>query len=58
MPTEKQIFEAINNCIWRKDVGGIYICTGDCCPCEKHIADGMCDTLIRLFMKTQESEEK
>lgn len=51
MLTDEMINEAIKNCFWRKDVGGVWICTGDIVPCLKHIDEGKCDTLIRLFAK-------
>ena len=64
--TDKDIQEAIDNCIWRRDVSGIWICAGDVVPCEKHIHDGRCHTLIELFAKegdtkndsTEDSENK
>lgn len=49
MLTDKDIHDAIENCEWRKDVGGTWICRGDIVPCLKHIDDGRCDMLIRLF---------
>ena len=49
MITQEQINKAIQNCIWRQEVGEVYICRGDVCPCEKHIAEGRCITLIELF---------
>ena len=51
MLTDEMINEAVKNCFWRKDVGGVWICTGDIVPCLKHIDEGKCDTLIRLFAK-------
>ena len=51
MITDKDIREAVETCIWRKDCCGVYVCAGDIVPCEKHIDDGRCDTLIKLFAK-------
>lgn len=47
--TDKDIQEAIKNCFWREVINGVYVCTGDIVPCEKHIYDGKCSTLIELF---------
>lgn len=55
MLTDKDIHDAIENCQWRKDLGGTWICSGDIVPCLKHIDDGGCDTLKRLF--AQEGEK-
>lgn len=49
--TDKDIYEAIDNCIWRRDIGGVWVCGGDIVPCEKHIYDGKCPTLIELYAK-------
>lgn len=49
MITEEQINEAIENCIWRKKMYDVYICTGDIVPCAKHISDGLCHTLKELL---------
>lgn len=51
MLTDKDIQDAIENCEWRKDVSGVWVCAGDIVPCLKHIDDGKCDTLMRLFAK-------
>ena len=56
--TDKDIQEAIENCFWRKDIGGgIYVCKGDLVPCEKHIYDGKCDTLINLFRQKGDNHD-
>ena len=47
--TDKDIQEAIENCFWRTDIGGVYVCSGDVVPCNKHIYDGKCPTLIELY---------
>ena len=49
----KQATKAIKHCHWRKDLGGVPICSGECLPCESAIERGKCDTLIKLFRKTQ-----
>lgn len=54
--TDKDIQEAIDKCFWRKDVGGVYVCSGDVVPCEKHIYDGKCPTLIELYAKEGDTE--
>lgn len=46
---DEQINEAIENGVWKIDVGGVYICTVDECPRQKHINGGLCDTLKELF---------
>ena len=51
MLTDKDIHDAIENCRWRKEFDGTWICGGDIVPCLKHIDDGLCDTLKRLFAK-------
>ena len=57
MLTDKDIQSAIENCKWRKDLHGTWICAGDIVPCLKHIDDGRCDTLIRLFAKEGAKDE-
>ena len=58
MLTDKDIHDAIENCQWRKEFDGTWICSGDLVPCLKHIDDGLCDTLKRLFAKeTAERKE-
>ena len=53
---DKDIQEAIDKCFWRKDVGGVWLCSGDVVPCEKHIYDGKCPTLIELYEKERGTE--
>lgn len=57
MLTDEDIKTAVENCHWRRDVCGIWVCGGDIVPCLKHIDDGRCDTLKRLFEKEGESDE-
>ena len=57
MITDKDVQEAIETCLWRKDIGGVWICSGDLVPCKKHIYDGKCPTLIEFFSK-EKGEEK
>lgn len=56
--TDKDIQEAIENCFWRKNIGGVYVCSGDIVPCEKHIYDGKCPTLIELYAKERGTENE
>lgn len=56
--TDKDIQEAIDNCFWRKDVCGAYVCSGDLVPCGKHIYDGKCPTLIELYAKEATNYDK
>lgn len=51
MLTDKDIQDAIEKCEWRRNFGGIWVCVGDIVPCIKHINDGRCDTLMKLFTK-------
>ena len=51
MLTDKDIQDAIEKCKWRRNFGDIWICDGDLVPCIKHINDGRCDTLMKLFAK-------
>lgn len=55
--TDKDIQEAIENCFWRVKVAGIYVCRGDIVPCEKHIDDGKCETLIKLFTQQGDNHD-
>lgn len=57
MLTDKDIQEAVENCEWRKDIHGTWVCGGNIVPCLKHIDDGRCDTLIKLFAKERASDE-
>lgn len=54
--SDEDIQNAIENCGWRMNMGGTWICKGDIVPCLKHIDDGRCDTLRKLFAKEQEHE--
>lgn len=47
--TEEQIDNAINNCIWRQEVGDNYICRGNVTTCSHAIDKGKCDALKKLF---------
>lgn len=47
--TQKQIDDAIKNCYWRKEIGGVDVCAGDVIPCRRCIELGKCDTLKQLF---------
>lgn len=54
MMTEKEINDAINNCVWRNDsIPDVPICSGEVLPCSKTIDNGKCPILISLF-KEQE----
>ena len=46
MLTDKDMQDAIENCTWRIDFDGTWICGGDIVPCLKHIDDDRCDTLV------------
>lgn len=50
---EKQLQDAIKNCKWRHDFGGVSICTGDCAPCNHIIESGKCDTLRTLVYESR-----
>ena len=54
--TEKQLQDAIKNCKWRNDFGGIAICTGDCAPCDLIVESGKCDTLITLVHESRKED--
>lgn len=41
----------IEKCKWRKDLAGIYVCIGECLPCDKTIEIGRCDVLLEYFRK-------
>ena len=47
--TKEAINEAIDNCEWRMDVCGAFVCTENCGVCRVEIEQGRCDTLKRLF---------
>ena len=50
----KQATKAIKHCYWRKDLGGIPICSGMCLPCERAIENVKCEILIKLFKEQRE----
>ena len=52
--TEKDINHAIRTCHWRKDVGGVAICSGNCNICEIEIERGRCETLKEIFKQIKE----
>lgn len=54
----KQATEAIKSCHWRKDLGGVPVCFGECLPCERAIERGTCDTLNKLFRENQKEGTK
>ena len=56
MLTDKDIQDAIEKCKWRRNFGDIWICGGDLVPCIKHINDGRCDTLMKLFAKERRQQ--
>ena len=41
--------QAIKMCKWRKDIGGVSVCTGELAPCGAVIDKGECDTLKKFF---------
>lgn len=49
----KQATKAIKHCHWRKDLGGVSICSGMCLPCERAIDSGKCEVLFKLFKGNQ-----
>ena len=51
--TDADIKQAIKNCRWRTNIGGIDVCKGICNVCIKTIEDGKCDTLQKLFRKEE-----
>ena len=57
--TQEQIDDAIKNCIWRQEVGDIYICRGNVTTCSHAINKGKCDALKKLFRgEVKEKEDK
>lgn len=54
----KQVVKAIKRCHWRKDFGGVPICSGMCSPCERAIDSGKCEVLFKLFKENQKEENK
>lgn len=55
--TQKDIDRAIKECYWRKDVGGVNVCSGMLAPCSRIIENGQCDTLINLYKGREDGEE-
>ena len=49
----KQVVKAIKHCHWRKDFGGVPICSGMCLPCERAIDRGQSEVLIKLLKGNQ-----
>lgn len=47
--TQEMIDKTIEDCPWRRNVAGVYVCTGDILPCAKCIDIGKCDELRKLF---------
>ena len=54
----KQIVKAIKHCHWRKDLGGVSICSFACLPCERTIDNGKCEVLIKMFKGNQKEEQE
>lgn len=54
----KQATKAIKHCHWRKDFGGVSICSGMCLPCERAIENGKCEILFKLFKENQKEGNK
>ena len=58
MLNDETIHNAIETCEWRMAVGGTWICKGDVVPCLKHIDDGRCDTLTKLFAEGRKQDNE
>ena len=41
----------IEECKWRKDMYGVYICSGEAAPCNRVIEKGLCDVLRNYFRR-------
>ena len=54
----KQATKAIEHCRWRKDFGGVSICSGMCLPCERVIENGKREILFKLFKENQKEGNK
>lgn len=54
--TQEAIDRAIKECYWRKDIGGVSVCSGMLAPCSRIIENGQCDTLISLYRGREDSE--
>lgn len=56
-PTQEEMKNAIENCVWRFDVGGgDYVCKGALLPCMAVLKKGECVTLIELAKKKRGNE--
>ena len=55
---EEKAKEAIQDCYWRKNIHGVFVCEADLCPCIKVIEDGKCSTLLELFKNEQDNKPK
>lgn len=53
---QEDIDKAIKECYWRKDIGGVNVCSGMLAPCSRTIENGQCDTLINLY-RSREGDE-
>lgn len=53
---QEDIDKAIKECYWRKDIGGVSVCSGMLAPCSRTIEKGQCDTLISLYRSREDSE--
>lgn len=53
---QEEMKNAIENCVWRVDVGGAYVCKGALKPCMVALNNGECDTLIELAKKKRGEE--
>ena len=53
---QEDIDNAIKECYWRKDVGGVSVCGGMLTPCVRIIESGKCDTLIDFFSRKDGEE--
>ena len=55
---QEDIDTAIKECFWRKDVGGVSICSGMLAPCSRVIEKCQCDTLINLYREREDGEHE
>ena len=53
---QEDIYRAIKECYWRKDIGGVSVCSGMLAPCSRIIEKGQCDTLISLYRGREDGE--
>lgn len=56
--TEDEINNAIKGCKWRQTSLGVPICAGNCNICAIEIKRGRCDTLNKLFAKSDNTKAK